>query len=338
MIKICSPVYPDFNKVEKYLSKSFQTGRISNFGPVYWKFVEKLKVYLNLPEDKDIVLTSSGHTALMTAYNILDTDTCVLPSYTFPSTLQAAEIQGVFCEIADVDLKTGCLDLDQLDRFNHCDTVVATTALSNVPNLKKIEDFVFASQRKKLIIDGAPSFGTKDICSYGDVFCFSFHATKTLSIGEGGALVCSKDDVERARAFINFGFDEDKNLSPYGMNAKLSDYSCAIGLSVLEDIDIAIDRRLENASFYREILSDFCLESWKDSTVYQTFPIFVESAHALKIRSILDENNVQYLQYYQPLGSLTNAKSLYERNICLPVHQDLTLDQVNYICDLVLSV
>lgn len=337
VIKICSPVYPDFNEVEKYLSKSFEVGHISNFGPAYLELVEKLKEYLELPEDRDIVLTSSGHTALMTAYFILDTNTCVLPSYTFPSTFQAAEIQGIFCEIADVDLKTGCLDLSQLDRFNYCDTVIVTTALSNIPNLKKIEKLVSASG-KKLIIDGAPSFGTSSVCNYGDVFCFSFHATKTFPIGEGGALVCYKDDVEKAKAFINFGLDKNKNPSTYGINAKLSDYSCAIGLSIFEKIAWITSRRLQNAAIYKKRLRDLCLDSWIENTVYQTFPIFAEPARAEKIRSVLDNNNVQYLQYYQPFSNLSNAKSLYESNICLPVHQDLTLEQVNYICDLVLSV
>ena len=337
VIKICSPVYPDFNKVKEYLSNSLEAGHISNFGPAYWNLVEKLRAYLNLSEDKDVVLTSSGHTALMTAYYILESHTCVLPSYTFPSTFQAAESQGIFCETADIDLKTGCFDLNELDKFNHCDTVVVTTALSNIPNLEEIEKYVFSS-RKRLIVDGAPSFGTNSICNYGDIFCFSFHATKTFPIGEGGALVCYRDDAEKARMFINFGLGGNKNPSFYGMNAKLSDYSCAIGLSVLEKMDYAIDRRLENAVLYKKRLTGLYLDSWIENTIYQTFPIFAEPTRALKIRSVLGKNNIQHLQYYKPFENLTNAQYLYENNICLPVHQDLTLDQINYICDLVLSV
>jgi len=125
-----------------------------------------------------------------------------------------------------------------------------------------------------------------------------------------------------------------------GMNGKISEYTCGIGLSILDDIPRAQRRRQRNAVIYKTRLKGLFLNSWVRDTVYQTFPIFAHSVqHAKEIRSLLTRKSVQHLQYYKPLGAnFSQTTSLYDRNICIPIHSDLTIDQVHYICDLVLSV
>jgi dTDP-4-amino-4,6-dideoxygalactose transaminase len=339
MINIISPIRPDFSKVEAYMKEGLTHGVLSNFGPTYQKLVSRLRDYLQLSEDRDIVLVSSGHTALMAAYNVLGTGRVVMSSYTFPSTRQAAEIQGIFTSFCDVDLATGCPTPKTLDSYKYADTIAITTAVSNIPNLKELSEYAKVNH-KKLVIDGAPSFGTPGIYNYGDMFCLSFHATKTFGIGEGGAVICSKGHAATIKKFISFGFDDKKNVCFTGMNGKISEYTCGVGLSILDEMDLAIARRKRNAAIYQDRLGDLCWKSWIPDTVYQTFPIFARSArHAENIRAILTNKSVQHLQYYRPLGpGSPNTNSLYERNICLPIHSHLIIDQVHFICDLVLSV
>jgi dTDP-4-amino-4,6-dideoxygalactose transaminase len=320
---------PNFSHVAEYMSEGFKTGQLSNFGPTYKRLVNELTIYLNLDRDKEIVLTSSGHTALMAAYYALGVVSALVPAFTFPSTVQAAEMQNVDCEYYDMG--------SEVPDTASSDTVVITTCMSCIPSLGVLESTCHA-KGKKLIVDGAPSFGTPGIYNFGDAFILSFHATKTFGIGEGGAIICSKEHAEIVKEYINFGFNEDKNVGEIGINGKISEYSCGVGLALLENIDLCINLRLRNASIYKKRLEKLCPFSWVKNTVYQTFPIFAEdSIKAQCIRDKLTANNVQHLQYYKPLANLKNSINLYERNICLPVHQNLTLNQVNYICDLVLS-
>ena len=340
MIRFCSPLIPDFFKVKAYMMNSFRTGQVSNFGPTYDKFVTRLKEFLDLSPDKEIVLTSSGHTALMAAYAVIGSMKFVIPSYTFESTRAAASLQKIPYEIVDVDLNSGCLTPECLEDLVHpfdTRTVVAVTALSTIPNLEALSNHC-EKHNRTLIIDGAPSFGTSGIYNYGDVFCLSFHATKTLGIGEGGAVICSKESAEKIKRFINFGFDSEKNVSFSGMNAKISEYSCAIGLALLEDISKAINKRLFNASLYKEFLQSRCPKNFVRSTVYQSFPIYLEdSLQTQRVLQALKKNKIEAFRYYRPLTEHKNSVSLYERNICLPVHQDLTEQDIGRICKVVLD-
>jgi dTDP-4-amino-4,6-dideoxygalactose transaminase len=340
MINICSPIIPDFSKVSEYMSQGFQSGQLSNFGPTYKLFEKRLRDFLELPEDREIVIVASGHVALMAAYAALNSRIALTSSYTFPSTYQAAEIQDVQYFSFDIDKTTLTIDVDNIDAkiFGFIDTFVITTPLSSIPDLEKIQNFCIQNN-KILIIDGAPAFGTPGIYSYGDAFCLSFHATKSFGIGEGGAIICNKEIAKRIKQYINFGFDEHKNIQMIGTNGKISEYSCGIGLSILDQMRDAINKRLENAKIYREKLQSLSINSSVENTVYQTFPIFCEDSEKAKaIRSALTQANIQHLQYYRPFDSSENAIDLYNRNICLPVHHNLDKQTIQDISDLILSV
>jgi dTDP-4-amino-4,6-dideoxygalactose transaminase len=94
-INFCSPVIPNFNLVESYLKDSIALKHLSNFGPATNLLSERLSQYLSLNETKDIVILSSGHTALMAAYSILNIKKPLIPAYTFYSTYCSATILGI---------------------------------------------------------------------------------------------------------------------------------------------------------------------------------------------------------------------------------------------------
>ena len=334
MINICTSVKPDFRLVEKYLKDDFETAQLSNFGPCYERLCDELSVFLNLPAGKRIVLTSSGHTALMAAYNMFLNKTYTfirMPSYTFPSTWQAIPYRLEYREYENI------YSLDSIDLYGNILSIVAP--LSIIPDFEVIERTF--GMMAPIIIDGAATFGTKDIYGYGNYYCLSFHATKTFPLGEGGAVICSKCDEEEIRQYINFGMNNKKEIFDTGINGKISEYTCAIGLSILPKMNEVINRRLENAAIYKRRLGSLVPKSWVDDTIYQTFPIFFPSTRkAEQARKLLTNNNIQHLQYYKPHQQVWTqyAQDLYDRNICLPVHQNVKPQDIDFICDLVLSV
>ena len=339
MIKFCSPVIPDMDRVAFYLKESFEKKHLSNFGPAYQLLVQKLKEELELSEDRDILLTSSGHTALMAAYKAFDLTNLYVPSYTFKSTQCAATMQGMYVQLVDVNTKTGCMDELPNRPWKAPDGVVSVCALSTIPDFKAIKEQT-SKIKAKLIIDGAATFGTPGIYNEGDAFCLSMHATKTFPIGECGALIAKKDVIETAKRFINFGFNSDRVPTMEGMNAKISEYTCAIGLALLEKMDAAIEARLTNSNIYHDELGDLIPTSASPYTVYQAMPLSFTFDHekARRVRSKLKEAGVEILQYYRPLDYAKNTEMLYACNVCLPCHQDLTAQDVNYLCGLVKSV
>src|SRR5688500_1204315 len=143
MLKFCATIKPDFLAVEKYLQESFAEGRISNGGPCTYQFSQRLRRYFGLNNLYEVIPVSSGHTALMAAYAALDIKRPLMPAYTFQSTFCAASLMGIQPKLVDVDLLTGCLEVDQIKDIpvEDYDSVVAVCGLSSIPRLKELEQF-----------------------------------------------------------------------------------------------------------------------------------------------------------------------------------------------------
>lgn len=331
-ILFCSTHIPNWRRVRTYLRKSEKANRMSNFGPLYHILVERLRVYLQLNDNKGVVLTSSGHTALMAAYGVLGTKKAVVSNYTFKSTRSAALIQNIKVKV--IDHTWPCLHpVDVQELKDDYDTLVVTCALSIIPDLGGLQGFC-KSNNKKLIVDGAATFGTgksfggHSLYNYGDAFCLSFHATKSFPVGEMGVLIVDDDYVGDAKDYINFG----------KLNAKVSEYQCAIALSLLDEIGNDISRRREILSRYESRIFEpmFFSAPGSDTVVYSFLPIYLSSPQEARlIGTLLADNKIEYMRYYKPLVPGKNAQTLYDKNICLPCHPKLTNGDVDRICDIV---
>lgn len=340
-VPFCDFYVPSKDAVWSYLEESKDHRRLSNFGPLYRKFCSKLEDFLGLSEDRCIVVCSSGHVALMTAYALADPTRVIIPDYTFESTRVAATLQGIKVKIVDVDLKTTCLELDQLNQqeFYHLangNALCAVTALSNIPDLSKLQKFCYETKRA-FIIDAASAFGTTGIWNFDKSYaCVSLHSTKSFHIGECGLLILNKKEKHKAEVFINFGLDPStrQRVLDKGINGKVSEYTCAVGLAALHHVKPRIVARLTNARYYRSKLGDLSsMESWRgeDRTVRQFYPVFLPSiASRDRVKQKLLDNEIEVHSYYEPLIGLSNARSLFDRNLCLPVHVDVAdhLDKI----------
>lgn len=355
MIKFCNTV-PDvrnnsFNDYEAFKDKvnysmmrALYSGQLSNFGVLYRELCDSFSAYLNLHGGRDVVVTSSGHTALMAAFSCLGVKKLLVPCYTFESTRVAATELGIEVNILDVSDYDGSFSpeaLRDVDRDSY-DAVVVVAPLSSIPNLEMFSGFC-KRHGKKLIIDGAATFGTKGIHNYGDMFCMSLHATKPFPMGEGGLVICNSDQTAAVERYITFGLDRYKLPLGRGINAKISEYSCAVGLGLFEIIDKHIQARKENAIYLKNSIMSALgdrvkfIASWAgNSTVYQSLPVYIDRSSEL-IR-YLAKNDIQTIKYYKPLmysssGKYDGALNLYNKNVCLPVHSGLSLDDLDYMVD-----
>ena len=331
MTAFIRPIVPDLQVVEACLRESLAVRRLSNFGPAERQFSELLGRFLF---DR-IVLTSSGHTALMTAIGIERVRRWAIPAFTFESTRLAVVGQGLEAVYVDVG-EDGSISVEDLRRTTW-DGVVVVCPLSTIPDIRAILNI---ASGRPVVVDAAGTFGSTP--REGTSICVSFHATKTLPIGEGGAISgLSEDQEEAAKRFINFGLvPGDDTPSGCGMNAKLSEYAAAVGLALLgEPIEREIALRLRNARAYQERLGRWIPQgALGDRTVRTVLPVFLPTVEIVeRVHHDLVQAGIEHRQYYRPLVPLPGAVSCYRRNICLPVHGDVSLEDISKICDIVMQ-
>jgi dTDP-4-amino-4,6-dideoxygalactose transaminase len=208
------------------------------------------------------IAVSNATIGLQLAISALDlTGEVIVPSFTFPATAHALAWQGVRPVFCDIDPTTHNLDPQEVERLigpkttgilgvhlwgNPCDTA----RLTEIANRRGL----------KLLFDAAHAFGCSHdgrmVGNFGDAEVFSFHATKFLSCGEGGAITTNDDEIAaRLRRLRNFGLEGDKVVD-IGTNGKMTEFAAAMGLTALEKCDEFIARNEANLQTYERVFAN----------------------------------------------------------------------------------
>ena len=242
-------------------------------GPTTAKLEEEFAALVGLPH---AIATSSCTTALhlaVIACGIRPGDEVVLPSFTFPATANAVLYEGGVPVLVDVDPKTLNVDVDAAERAIGPRTkAILGVHLFGAPcEIGKLREICDA-RGLALIEDAACAVGTefegRPIGSFGDVGCFSFHARKIVTCGEGGMITTA--DPEKAALLASLrthGADRPaekrhaEGLAPgapeyvrLGYNYRLSDVQSAILRVQLRRLPEFLDERDRLARRYDEAL------------------------------------------------------------------------------------
>jgi dTDP-4-amino-4,6-dideoxygalactose transaminase len=185
----------------------------------------------------------------------------ILPANTFVATAHALEWQRITPVFCDIDPFTHNLD----PRRVAAAITPRTTAILGVhvwgrPCCPTELEQIAARHRLVLLFDAAHAFGCSSggrmIGNFGLAEVFSFHATKFVNCGEGGAIVTSDDAfAARARQMRNFGIGGCDHVVSVGTNGKMSEFAAAIGLTSLESMANFVDANERNQRCYREALA-----------------------------------------------------------------------------------
>lgn len=237
-------------------------------------------------------------------------------------------------------------------------------------------DAIAKKYNLKVIYDAAHAFGVSEngqsILKSGDISTLSFHATKVYNTIEGGALICHSAEMKyHVDNLKNFGFRGETNVVAPGINSKMDEMRAAYGLLNLRQVDTAIEARKKVAKQYVEALSGVqgikifqpLVDSFSSSPNslspcrlnYSYFPIFVDKEQYGISRDALYEkmkaNNVLGRRYFYPLitdfepykdipsanpVNLPIANKIANQVICLPMHHDLSEDDVKRVIDCII--
>lgn len=226
----------------------------------------------------ECVSVTSGTAALHVAYaaaGVTAGDEVVTSPMTFVATASTAALLGARIAFADVSDDTANLDPEAVDAIASERTkVIGAVDYAGHPAdyraLRKVADRVDAL----VLADAAHSLGSMQdgvpVGSLADLTTFSFFPTKNATTGEGGAVAAADSDLlGRARAFRGHGMVRDRDLMRYpneggwhqevwsfGLNYRLPDVLCALGISQLKRLDSFKRRRARLAERYNRLLAD----------------------------------------------------------------------------------
>ena len=206
----------------------------------------------------------------------------------------------------------------------------------------------------------------KPLGTIGDMGMWSFDAMKILVCADGSALYFKDPAVrEKAAKWLYFGLESksgysnsvDKkwweyDLSCFGHRSIMNDVTAAMALEQLKKLPGFIARRHEIAAIYDSRLAGL---DWLDlppalpadcSGTYYFYHVQTKRGSRDNLAKFLRDNDVYTTFRYFPLhrvpayglaGSFPNADYAADHTLCLPIHQALTDDEVNYICDKIIE-
>ncbi len=261
-INVTRPSIPPFEEYAEVIKSVWDTGMLTNFGPLEERLRGELEAFLGV---RNLPLFANGHQALMAALKIIalkGKKSVITTPFTFASTTQAIMGLGLEPVFADVDPVTYTLDPAQVERLID-DDVAAIVPVHVYGNVCDTEAFAYISEKYGIpvIYDGAHCFGvTRDgvgIGNFGSATMFSFHATKAFNTVEGGGVAVADDKLaDMIKRYANYGFDGSKPTPMQGTNAKMTEFSAAMGICNLRHIGEVTKKREAICKVYTDILTE----------------------------------------------------------------------------------
>jgi dTDP-4-amino-4,6-dideoxygalactose transaminase len=352
-----------------YSEFSFSDKKTSGDGPFSNKVIQILEEqYRN---SKLMLTTSCTHALEMTALlmDIKQGDEIIAPSFTFVSTVNAYVLRGA--KIKFIDIRTDTLNIDENLILNAITPKTKAIVVVHYAGLSTEMDTIMeiANQHNLFVIEDAAQainskYKNRFLGSIGHFGTLSFHESKNISMGEGGALIINDSRFfDRAelirekgtnRTRFNYGEVEKYTWMDIGSSYLPSDVLSAYLLPQLELLDCITAKRLSIWQKYYSILirnnqNDFTLPYIPDSCSHNAHIFFIvlkKEEHRDQLLDHLEKHGIQALSHYVPLHSspagikfsefigsdeITNfvANSL----IRLPINYHITEKQVEYVCD-----
>lgn len=245
MIPLIRPEIPESAEWDHYFQISRKTGQFSNFGPCYQHLQSRLydltKRYA-VPCQNG---TSALQVALMATFR--RGDKVIVPDFTHPGTVISVKMAGLIPVIAPVDRETWTLTAEEIIKAKYASGFVVVSPFGYPVDFTTY-DMICEQTGKKVIYDLAGAWGV-NIATKAPVM-FSMHATKNLSVGEGGlAMFHEEESALRAQKLTSFDLDVNRNAqSQHGMNTKMDEIHCAIALAQLDKSD-QMKRRIEHKQY-----------------------------------------------------------------------------------------
>ena len=323
--------------------------------------------------------TSALHLAAAVA-GIGEGDELITTPMTFMASANCALYCGGKPVFADINPETYCIDPDSIEAHitPHTKAVVAVDFTGQVVEADRIRE-ICNKHGLVFIEDAAHSIGSKYngkmVGSFADLTCLSFHPVKTVTSGEGGAILTNnKDYYEKLLLLRSHGMEHDESKmleGPHegiwyyeqqmlGYNYRMTDIQASLLCSQLRKIDFFVARRKEIAARY-----DAAFKNMPELYIQKNIPESETCRHLYIIQLRLDKltctrrqffdamsaENIQcqihyvpvyWFPYYKSLGYekglCPNAEEMYKGILSIPLYPRLTDDDVESVIHAVTKI
>jgi perosamine synthetase len=324
------------------------------------KFTAQLKAYFDC---RHAWPTSSCHGALhmvLMALSLKPGDEVLVPDATWVGTVFPINWLGATPVFVDVLPDTWCMDPEKIEAGITKNTK-AIIVVHLYGNLCEMDEILTIGRKYGLpvIEDAAEALGSeykgKKAGSIADFGVFSFHGTKTVTTGEGGAVITTREDLAANLAVIdNQGRKPDAKffwVDEFGLKYKMSNIQAAIGAAQFERVEALVDTKRQIFDWYRESLRDFhdiCMnpeQAYAKNSYWMPTIIFGDSWHMdqEKRDRLIDAMNtlgIGLRPFFYPVSSFPmyadvdgnlNSRYLSFSGINLPSYFDMTPADIHYI-------
>lgn len=334
------------NEERKEVNDVLENGVLMRYGfdgmrNGHWKAREFEKAFAEKMQTNHCQLVSSGTAALtmaLTAAGVGAGDEVIMPTFTFVASFESIMMLGAVPVLVDID-DTLTLDPQAVEKaitpktkcvmpVHMCGSMADLAALKAIcdkHNLLLLEDACQA-------VGG--SYAGKPLGSYGDLGCFSFDFVKTITCGEGGAVITNNKqyyihaDQYQDHGHDHIGNDRGAETHPHlGYNFRISELNAAVGIAQLRKLDefLAIQKRhytiirkalekIEGVTFRR--VPESGVENYSFVSFFLPTAALTEKAHKALSKNGVDacfywfKNNWHYINGWEHLRNLKSLGNL----------------------------
>ena len=339
-------------------------------GPTVKSFQNNLEAYLNVKHVIPCANGTDALQIAMMALDLKPGDEVITTNFTFAATVEVIALLNLKPVLVDVDLNTFNIDVDKLEKVITSKTkaIVPVHLFGQSANMEKI--MLIAKQFNLFVIeDNAQAIGAEyqfksglklKTGTIGDIGTTSFFPSKNLGcFGDGGALFTNNDGLaKKIRGIVNHGMYERYHHDVVGVNSRLDSVQAAVLNAKLPHLNSYNKSRQSSARKYTEALkscneiktptfSNGCKVICQNCHchVFHQYTIRILSGRRNELANFLSELKIPFGIYYPiPLHKqnayknedykdqdFKNTNTLCDEVISLPMHSELTDDQIDYI-------
>ncbi len=354
MINVTKPFLPPIEEYQAYIEQIWKRNWLTNNGPLVNELELRLKELLNI---NHLLFTGNGTIALQIAIKALNLSGEIITTpFSYIATTSSIVWEGCNPIFVDIDPETLNIDATKIESAITEKTtgIIATHTYGNPCDIDAIQA-IADRHNLKVIYDAAHCFGTKhkgkSVYTFGDITTASFHATKVFHTIEGGAVFTADSNLLKKMAYMrNFGHNGPLDFADVGINGKNSEFHAAMGLVNLKYVQANAESRKQQHDKYSEWLKYLSLRTIKPTAAsevnYSYFPVIFESEEALlKAVEMLNGHWIYTRRYFYPtLNTLRYVNKqetpvcddISRRVLCLPMYHTLGMEDIDFICRLLL--
>ncbi|MFC1751831.1 DegT/DnrJ/EryC1/StrS family aminotransferase [Thermoproteota archaeon] len=349
------------------VSNTIKSGWIT-MGPKTLDFENRLKAYLNVQYALAVSSATAALHLALKAIGLKSGDEVILPTNTFVASAEVVTYFKAKPVLCDCDELTHNIDPDKIEALITSKTkAIMPVHFAGIPcEMDKIMDI--AKAHKLHVIEDAahalPSrYKGKLAGCIGDIGCYSFYATKTLSTGEGGMAVSSNPKfAESIKVNRLHGIKQDAwnrysehgdwfyQVVDNGFKYNMTDINASLGIEQLKKLDRMTEKRTEIANQYTQGFSGYkhinylklpsdCRSSWHLYVIkVKNRNQFIQDMKKAGITCSVHFIPIHKHPYYKKTfrykeGDFPVANQIFEQSVSLPIYPDLIEEQVVYIID-----